>query len=142
MKTLSLLMVPLAALAVPAAAQTVETGTTEWDKLVPARMGVDDLDYHRLVRWTAQELQDPSCRGKGMRPDRFDIDEPYAVLLEPNGTVRRIIVKEMGCPALNTVIGSTLADMAKRGKFKPTGQPQALWFGGRLSYAVTDTNPR
>jgi hypothetical protein len=142
MKSLALLMIPMIALATSASAQKVETGTTDWDKLAPAPMGSDDLDYSRLVRWTAQELKDPACRGKGMRPDRFDFDEPYAVLLEPNGSVSRIIVKEMGCPALNTVIGSTLADMAKRGKFKPTGQPRALWYGGRLSFAASDSNPR
>jgi hypothetical protein len=141
MKTLAMLL-PLAALAAPAAAQKVETGTTEWDKLAPAPMGIDDTDYSRLVRWTAQELKDPACRRKGWRPERFDVEEPYAVLVEPNGSVSRIIVKEMGCPALNTVIGSTLADMVKRGKFKPTGQPQPLWYGGRLSFAATDTNPR
>jgi hypothetical protein len=141
MKTLALLMIPLAALAVPAAAQKVETGSTKWDELPAAKMGVDDVDYSRLVRWAAQELKDPACRAKGMRPERFDIDEPYAVLIEPNGTVSRIVVKEMGCPGLNTVIGSTLADMAKRGKFRPTGQPMPLWYGGRLSFAAADTNP-
>jgi hypothetical protein len=141
MKRLAMLLMPIAALAVPAAAQKVETGNTEWDKLAPARMGVDDIDYSRLVRWAAQELKDPACRAKGMRPERFDIEEPYAVLVEPNGTVSRIIVREMGCPGLNTVVGSTLADLARRGKFKPTGEPQALWYGGRLSFAASETNP-
>jgi hypothetical protein len=142
MKRFALLLMPLAALAVPAAAQKVETGTTQWDQLKPATMGTDDVDYGRLVRWATQELQNPACRNNGWRPDKFDIDEPYAVLVEPNGTVSRIIVREMGCPGLNTVIGSTLADLAKRGKFKPTGQPQALWYGGRLSFAASNTNPR
>lgn len=142
MKTLAMLMIPLAALAVPAAAQQVSTGTTEWDKLPAAKIGVDDIDYSRLVRWAAQELKDPACRGKGMRPDRFDFDEPYAVLVQPNGAVTRIIVREMGCPGLNTVVGSTLADMAKRGKFRPTGETTPLWYGGRLAFAATDTDPR
>jgi hypothetical protein len=142
MKTLAFLTISLAAMAVPAAAQQVSTGTTEWDKLPQVKLGSDDIDYSRLVRWATQELQNPACRGKGMRPNRFDIEEPYAVLLEPNGTVSRIIVREMGCPGLNTVIGSTLVDMAKRGKFRPTGQPQPLWYGGRLSFAASDSNPR
>jgi hypothetical protein len=94
------------------------------------------------VRWAATELGKPECHVKGMRPTKFDIDEPYAVLLEPSGNVKRIIVKEMGCPGLNTVIGSTLADMAKRGKFRPTGEQQPLWYGGRLSFAASETNPR
>ena len=142
MKRFALLLMPLAALAAPAAAQKVETGTTNWEQLAPAPMGVDDVDYSRLVRWASQELQNPACRNNGWRPDKFDIDEPYAVLVEPNGTVSRIIVKETGCAGLNTVIGSTLADMAKRGKFRPTGQPQPLWYGGRLSFAAANSNPR
>jgi hypothetical protein len=142
MRKLAFLGIAVAALAAPAAAQTVETGTTEWDKLPAAKMGTDDVDYNRLVRWAATELGKPECKVPGMRPTKFDIDEPYAVLLEPNGNVKRIIVKEMGCPGLNTVIGSTLADLAKRGKFRPTGQPQTLWFGGRLSFAASEAVPR
>lgn len=142
MKTLAFLTISLAALAVPAAAQQVSTGVTDWEKLPQVKLGSDDVDYNRLVRWATQELQNPACRGKGMRPNRFDIEEPYAVLLEPNGTVSRIVVREMGCPGLNTVIGSTLVDMAKRGKFRPSGESQALWYGGRLSFAASDSNPR
>jgi hypothetical protein len=142
MMRLAIVTIALAALATPALAQTVETGTTEWDKLPAARIGVDDIDYGRLVRWATQELQNPACRNQGMRPGKFDIDEPYAVLLQPDGTVSRIIVREMGCPGLNTVVGSTLADMAKRGKFRPTGQQQPLWYGGRLSFAASETVPR
>ena len=142
MKKLAFLAVSLAALAAPATAQTVETGTTEWDKLPAVKMGADDVDYNRLVRWAATELAKPECKGTGMRPTKFDIDEPYAVLLEPNGAVKRIIVREMGCPGLNTVIGSTLADMAKRGKFRPTGQAQPYWYGGRLSFAASESVPR
>ena len=141
MKTLALLTMALAAVAVPATAQQVSTGTTEWDKLPAAKMGIDDIDYNRLVRWATQELQKPECRSNGMRPTRFDIDEPYAVLVAPNGTVSRIIVREMGCPGLNTVVGSTLADMAKRGKFHATGEATPLWYGGRLSFAASDTTP-
>jgi hypothetical protein len=142
MKTLAFVMIAFAATAVPAVSQTVETGTTEWDKLPPAKIGTDDVDYNRLVRWAATELANPACRNGGMRPTKFDIDEPYAVLVEPNGNVKRIIVREMGCPGLNTVIGSTVADLAKRGKFRPTGQPQALWYGGRLSFAASEAIPR
>jgi hypothetical protein len=142
MKRFAILTIALAAMAVPAAAQTVETGTTEWDKLPAAKLGSDDIDYNRLVRWATQELQNPACRTGGMRPNKFDIDEPYAVLLQPDGTVSRIVVREMGCPGLNTVVGSTLADLAKRGKFRPTGEKTPLWYGGRLSFAASESVPR
>jgi hypothetical protein len=141
MKTLALVGLALASAAVPAAAQKVTTGTAEWDALPAAKIGFDDIDYNRLVRWTTQELQKPECRAKGMRPTRFDVDEPYAVLVAPNGTVWHIVVREMGCPGLNTVIGSTLADMARRGKFHATGETAPAWYGGRLTYAAADSTP-
>jgi len=142
MKKLAFLAISVAALAAPAVAQTVETGTTDWDKLPTVKMGSDDIDYNRLVRWAATELGKPECKVPGMRPTKFDIDEPYAVLVEPNGNVKRIIVKEMGCAGLNTVVGSTLADLAKRGKFRPTGETQPYWYGGRLSFAASEQVPR
>ena len=133
-------LLALAALtvAMPAYGQTVQTGVTDWNKLPQAHMRhsyAQYVDQNHIAIWTEQVLKSPDCNVKGMRPDKFDIDVPYAVLVAPDGKVERILIPDMGCAGLNTVIGSTVMDIVKGGAFKPTGEKQALWYGDRLAYA-------
>lgn len=134
----ALLFLAACAAAAPAAAQTVQTGTADWNALPQARMRhsyAQYIDQNHVTLWTEQVLKSGQCNVKGMRPDRFDIDVPYAVLVQPDGTVTRILIPDMGCAGLNTIVGSTVMDIVKAGAFKPTGEKQAYWYGDRLAFA-------
>jgi hypothetical protein len=93
------------------------------------------LDVVWLNDWTEQILASGECKLPGMRPDKFDIDRPYAVLVEPSGAVQRIIVGETGCAGLNTMLGSTVHRWAQRGQFRPTGEKEPRWYVGRIAFA-------
>jgi hypothetical protein len=134
MKRIALILA-MAALAAPASGQTVQTGRGEFAKFPQLRKKNIPMDYNLLIAWTSSILAKGECRIRGQRPEKFDIDVPYAALVEPDGTVKRIIIAEMGCPPLETMVGSTIVEMVKRGDVKPTGQAQALWFGDRISFA-------
>jgi hypothetical protein len=134
MKRIALLLA-VTMLAVPAAAQTVQTGRGEFSKFPQLKKKNIPLDYNRLIAWTEEALSRGKCQLKGQRPKKFDIDVPYAALVEPDGTVRRIIIGEIGCPELETMVGSTIVEMVKRGDIKPTGQDQAYWYGDRIAFA-------
>jgi hypothetical protein len=134
----TLLMFAALAAAAPAGAQTVETGRADWNALPQAPMRhsyAQYIDQNRVTLWTEQVLRSGECKVKGMRPEKFDIDVPYAVLVAPDGKVERILIPEMGCAGLNTIIGSTVMDLVKAGAFKPTGENQAFWYGDRLAFA-------
>lgn len=131
------LLVAMAAVAMPVAAQTipVETGRGEWSQFPQLRKKNIPMDYNRLIAWTSDILAKGQCKIKGQRPEKFDIDVPYAALVEPDGTVKRIIIAELGCPPLETMVGSTIMEMVQRGDVKPTGQDQAYWYGDRIAFA-------
>lgn len=133
----SFLIAALAMLAMPATAQTVETGRSDdWDGYPPIkRSSARPLDVSFLSDWAYDILKTGKCKLPGQRAERFDIDVPYVALVEPNGTVKRIIVAETGCTPLNSMVGTTVFEMAKRGEFKPTGQDQPLWFSDRIQFA-------
>ena len=132
----AVLLFTLLAVAAPAAAQTVEaTSRTRWDGLPPVKMKSVELDVPFLNDWAEQILSSGECRVPGMRPDRFDIDQPYAVLVEPDGKVDRIVVGDAGCPGLNTLLGSTVHQWAQDGKYKPTGASEPRWYVGRIAFA-------
>ncbi|HEY0413485.1 MAG TPA: hypothetical protein VGD66_10115 [Allosphingosinicella sp.] len=134
MKRIALLLA-IGMLAAPAAAQTVETGRGDFAKFPALKKKNKPLELNRLIAWTSDILAKGQCKIRGQRPERFDIDVPYAALVEPDGTVKRIIIAEIGCPALETMVGSTVVEMVKRGDVKPTGQDQAYWYGSRIAFA-------
>ena|SRR5438309_6786948 len=134
---LGLFLLPLAAIAMTAAsAQIVEVGTADWDNLPRARV-TDNINFVELGDWIEKVVESKACRHSGMRPHRWRIDEPYAVLLEPDGTVKRIVVHESACPGVDFIVGLTLQALSKKHKFRPTGQDSARWFGGRIDFGVS-----
>jgi hypothetical protein len=129
-------LLPLALLlAAPAAAQTVEAGETRWDQLPPVKKKHRPVDASFLTDWTHNVLRSGECSIPGMTAERFDVSLPYAVYVEPDGTVKRILVSDTGCPGLNTVLGSTVHEWAQKGDFRPTGEPEPLWYRGRIAFA-------
>ena len=118
------------------AAPTVEaTDRTRWDGLPSVKMKQTELDVNLLNDWAEKILSSGECNVPGMRPERFDIDKPYAVLVEPNGNVQRIIVGETGCAGLNSLLGSTVAQWAEERRYKPTGASEPRWYVGRIAFA-------
>ena len=120
----------------PAAAQTVETtDRTRWDALPPVKMKSTELEVGLLNDWAEKVLKSGECEVRGMRPDKFDIDQPYAVLVEPSGRVQKIVVGDAGCAGLNSLLGTTVHRWAQDGKFRPTGASEPRWYRGRIAFA-------
>jgi hypothetical protein len=139
MRKSALTLIALLSLTFPLHAQTVEaTDKTRWDSLPPVKMRSVELDVPLLNDWAEKILSSGECSVPGMRPSRFDIDQPYAVLVAPNGTVEKIVVGDIGCAGLNTLLGSTVLAWAQAGKFRPTGAPEARWYRGRIAFARTN----
>lgn len=140
MKYLAFVALPVAMLVSAAAvAQPVEVGVTDWDKLPPASVGY--FDYHTLSDWSEQVMGSAKCRAAGYNPERFKVDQPYAVLLEPNGKVDRIVIAESKCPGLDYIVGLALQALSEARKFNATGASKPRWYGGRIRFEVTPQHP-
>jgi hypothetical protein len=118
-----------------AAAQAVQTGIAPWDTLPRARVkGLPN--YPAYYIWAQQLFASEACRKAGYSPERFNIDTPYAVLLDPDGEVKRIVIEEnKACPGVDYVVGLVLQDLSHRNRFHRTGEARARWYGGRISFA-------
>jgi hypothetical protein len=134
----AILAIAALGLSAPAGAQTVMSAHGDWSAIPPAKTRhsyAEYIDSNRLTLWMEQALRDGTCKVRGMSPKKFDVDVPYAVLVEPDGSVSQVMIPEMGCPALNTIVGSTVVELGKKGMFKPTGLAQAAWFRDRIAFA-------
>jgi hypothetical protein len=73
---------------------------------------------------------------KGASPRRFDITVPYAVLIEPNGKVSRIVVSQTNCTGVETLAGETVLARSDAGDFLPTGEAKARWYVSALNFTL------
>jgi hypothetical protein len=87
-----------------------------------------------MVDKVEEILATEKCRLRGQSKERFDIDVPYAVLVQPDGGAGRVVVSEIGCPELETFVGLVVLELARAGDFAALGQSKARWFGGSLNF--------
>lgn len=127
----------LAAMLVAASAPAeivIDVGKINVGALPAVKRAERELPTAAMVGQVSTMLAEGKCALKGQRPARFDIDVHYAVLLDPDGTAQRVVVGELGCPALETYAGALVLEFARLGDFKATGQKNAKWFGGILNF--------
>jgi hypothetical protein len=74
------------------------------------------------------------CSFPGQTVDRYAITVPYAVLLQPSGTITKVVVRDVGCPDLEILTGQVANELGKAGDFKPTGAAGDQWYIGEVFY--------
>ena len=120
----------------PAAAQIVESADGTWESLplIAARgdynMGPGAID--RIQRLA----HDRTCNVPGLGPRRIDLTIPIALQFDSAGALQRIVVRRMGCPQLDSVMGGVALDLARRGEYRPTGENQTGWYRSEISFTV------
>ena len=103
------------------AGESIETGMAKWDKLPALKAKPGHLPYSQLVESVEKILRRKECQLPGQSPKAFDIEVPYAVLMAPDGKVQRVLVSQMNCPALESLVGFTVLARAERGDFQAGG---------------------
>jgi hypothetical protein len=112
----------------------VDVGRANWRTMPPLKAARRDLPTPDMVGRVQDMLASGQCRLEGQTPHRFDVTIPYAVLVQPDGQLQRVVVGESGCTALETYVGEVVLAMAGAGDFKPTGEPGARWFSGAVNF--------
>lgn len=93
-----------------------------------------DLPTSGMVHRVEQILAEGKCKLDGQTWRKFDIDVPYAVLLQPDGSANRVVVSDMGCPEIETLTGRIVLELARQREFGAPGDARAKWFGSTLNY--------
>lgn len=124
----------LLAIAAPAAEQTIEVGKANWQKMPQLAQVERPLPYAEMVGLVEQLLTEKQCRLRGQSPRRFDITVPYAVLVGPDGEASRIVVADMGCVPLETMVGNIVADRAQLGDFRSAAAATPTWYSSKINF--------
>jgi hypothetical protein len=114
----------------------VDVGRADWNAMPPLKAERRDLPTLEMVGRVQEMLASGECRLAGQTQHRFDLTVPYAVLVEPDGRPRRVVVAESGCSALETYVGRIVLAMADARDFKPTGERTARWFASAVNFTL------
>ena len=99
-------------------------------KMIDRRM--PDAD---LVRRVDVIMANKECAFSGQTKDSYDIVAPYAVLISTGGAASRIVVKDLGCPAIETLVGQVVNELVKAGDFRPDPFGGERWYVSEIGFA-------
>lgn len=125
----------LLAAATPGGGIPVEVG--RWD---PADFPALEIRERRLPHAdmnlrVQQMFEAGTCRIDGQTKRSFDITIPYAVLLAGDGKLHKVAVGEVGCRALEKLVGQIVVAQARRGDFASRHGGAPRWYGHELAFA-------
>jgi hypothetical protein len=119
--------------AAPAELQ-VDVGHIELAKLPAMKRQERPLPTPEMATEVGRILGSGRCSLRGQSANRFDIDIPYAALVEPDGGVQRVVVGQIGCAELESYAGLVVLELARLGDFKASATGQARWYGDTLNF--------
>lgn len=73
-------------------------------------------------------LSEKRCSLDGQTKTRFDIVVPYAVLMDPAGKPEKVVVKDLGCAPIESLVGQIGSELANAGDFKVAHNSGRRWY--------------
>ena len=111
-----------------AAAATVESATGDWSNIPWAERRSFNIITGDAVEKIHQAFADGSCKMRGQSKNRLNLRVPFLMKFAPDGSVERIVIRKLGCPSVESVLGSSLLNQVKGGDYRATGENEALWY--------------
>jgi hypothetical protein len=119
--------------AAPAEVQ-VDVGQIKLASLPTMARAERNLPTAQMVGEVERILGPGGCKLPGQSSRSFDIDIPYAALVEPDGSVSRVVVGELGCSQLESYAGLVVLELARLGDFRKNAPAKARWYGDKLNF--------
>jgi hypothetical protein len=79
-------------------------------------------------------LAKKQCRIAGQHKEQFDLTVPYAVQIDSSGRATKIVVKDIGCAPIETLVGQVATELSKARDFKVQHQSGERWYVSDASF--------
>ena len=113
---------------------SVEVGRFDADSFPDLIKMERRLPHGEMTRRVHEMLADGKCRIEGQSDRRFDITVPYAVLMDEEGEVQRVVVKEVGCVPLESLVGQIVLAQSDRGDFQVKHEAGERWYASDVYF--------
>ena len=113
----------------------VETGSGNWSD-IPL------LARHHTVRLSEDAMASIDtlvAQGKCIpigSGKKVDLDMDFLVEFDDSNAVKRVIVEKIGCPEVEQIAATATSQAATKGWLKPTGENEAGWYRGSITYQL------
>lgn len=114
----------------------IDAAEADWAGFPRLERAARPLPTAAMVTQVERILRSGGCRLVGQSPNRFSIDVPFAVLLDPDAQVLRVIVRDMNCAPLEGYVGQIVLELARQGDFRSTAADAPIWYGDSLSFTL------
>ena len=94
------------------------------------------LPHAEMTTRVEKIFADRRCSIDGQSKLRFDITIPYAILMEAEGNAKRVVVGEVDCAPLETLVGQVVVARAARGDFKLQHSEGDRWYVSDLHFGL------
>lgn len=119
----------------PAAAQTVEVAEGKWNNLPYAKeRGLGSISSNAVAR-IHEVIASGDCEVPGQSKRKLDMTVPFALQFSPEGALQKIILQKIGCAEIEGILGGTVLELVKLGKYAPTGENSAGWYRSEISFS-------
>jgi len=118
-----------------ATAVPVEVGRFDPAHFPNAKTVERRIPHAELVRRVDNIIATKQCTIAGASKAQYDIVVPYAVLMEPDGSASKVVVKELGCAPIETLVGQVANELIRAGDFKTSNSEGERWYVSEVYFA-------
>ncbi|MBK9431113.1 hypothetical protein [Sphingorhabdus sp.] len=131
---LNLFALIMMATTAPLAAHSVEAGSGDWTNIPwlaePAHVRLSEKAMESIDNL----VKAGKCDAIGDRR-RIELNMDFLAEFSPKSAVKRLIVGKIGCPEVEQIVATAASQAAEKGWLKPTGENEANWYRGRVTYS-------
>jgi hypothetical protein len=115
-------------------AQPVDVGTGDWSTLPEARQRGQIAVGGAVATAIEVMARERKCNVPGMGPRRVDLSVPFTLKFNSPRQVERIVIRDLGCPELETLLGRVVQRLASEGEFIAGSTPG--WYRSVLEMTI------
>lgn len=134
LKLAALAIIAFGTATVQAQAPTVDVGTGNWSALPEARVIGNVHIGSAVADEVARIGRERSCQVAGLGRDSVDLTVPFVLEFDDAGRVQRIVLRDIGCPELETLLGRAVQRLADLREYRPSAGPG--WYRSALELSV------
>lgn len=88
----------------------------------------------RMMGQVERILRSGECRLAGQTPREFNITVNYALRVDAANQPERIVVQDIGCRALETLVGGIVSDMVRYNYLTVPAGGSPRWYGNSINF--------
>ena len=125
----------LAFVSAAAGAQNVDVGTGDWS-------AIPEVQPRGLVRMADAQMDliesvgaSGRCNVPGLGREAVDLMVPFLIRFNSEGSVERIIMRDLSCPELEVALGAAVVHLARANEYRLRSGSPAGWYRSEISFA-------